>query len=235
MVAQLSPILLGIQQALQALVQNQKTPTAFPAATVHHSPEPVGEDLAQGATANTDHFSVAQRPVSVDEDRTAFVTKVEVAALVCQEKEKISSTVAGLNLRPLFPVSITMKPYPAGYTVPNFQKFDGRKGNTIEHIARFVDAMRSYAHSPELCLREFSKSLTDRAYNWYLNLKPGSIQDCDHLVAFFKAKCFCCEARFTLAEPGRTRQHSDEDLDAYVKRFCGRVLDCSDAVDEETC
>lgn len=127
-----------------------------------------------------------------------------------------------------------MKPYPAGYTVPNFQKFDGRKENTIEHIARFVDAMGSYAHSPELCLREFSKSLTDRAYNWCLNLKPGSIQDCDHLVAFFNAKFFCDEARFTLVELGRTRQNLDEDLDAYVKRFRERVLDCSDAVDEET-
>lgn len=146
----------------------------------------------------------------------------------------MSSTVAGLNLRPPYPASITMKPYPAGYTVPNFQKFDGQKGNIIEHIARFVDAMGPYAHSPELCLREFSKSLTDSAYNWYLNLKPGSIQDWDHIVMLFNAKFFCAEARFTLAELGRTRQHLGEDLDVYVKRFRKRALDCSDAVDKET-
>lgn len=120
-VAQLSPILLGIQQALQALVQSQKAPTAVPAATVHHSPGPVREDLAQGATSNTDHFSAAQRPVSVDEDRTAFVTKAEVAALVRQEKERMSSTVACLNLRPPYPASITMKLYPVRSQLPEIR------------------------------------------------------------------------------------------------------------------
>lgn len=47
-------------------------------------------------------------------------------------------------------------------------------------------------------------------------------------------KFFCDEAKFTLAEFGRTRQHPGEDLDLYVKRFRERALGCSDAVDEET-
>lgn len=127
-----------------------------------------------------------------------------------------------------------MKSYPVGYTVPNFQRFDGRKRNTIEHISLFIDAMWPFAHDPELCLRKFSKSLTDRAYAWYLNLKPGSIQDWDQLVTLFNAKFFYGEAKFTLAELGRTRQHPNEDLDLYVKRFRERALDCNDAVDEET-
>lgn len=98
-----------------------------------------------------------------------------------------------------------MKTYPVAYTVLNFQKFNSRRGNTIKHVSRFVDAMGPFAHNPKLCLREFSKSLTDRAYVWYLNLKLGLIPH--HLVTLFNPKFFCGEAKFTLAELGLTRQY----------------------------
>lgn len=93
--------------------------------------------------------------------------------------------------------------------------------------------MGPFAHNLEFCLREFSKSLTDRTYVWYLNLKPGSIQDWDHLVTLFNDKFFCDEARFTLVELDRTRQYPGEDLNVYMKRFRERALDCSDVVNEE--
>lgn len=161
---------------MQALVRSQKTPVAVPTTAVPRSPEPARKELAQRATPNTDNFFVARQP-DTDEDRTIFVTKAEVAALVHQEKEKMSLAATCLSQRPPYPTSIATKPYPVGYMVSNFQKFNGRRGNTIEHVSRFIDAMGPFAHNPELRLREFSKSLTDRAYTWYLNLKPGSIQD----------------------------------------------------------
>lgn len=36
---------------------------------------------------------------------------------------------------------------------------------------------------------------------------------------------FCPKMNFTLAEPGRTRQHPSEDLDSYVKRYHEKALD----------
>lgn len=147
--------------------------------------------------------------MSTDKDQTIFITKAEVVALFREEKEKIFSAATCLSLRLSYPASIAMKPYQVEYIVSNFQRFDGQRGNTIEHIARFIDAMRPFAHDPELCLREFSKSLTDRAYAWYLNLKPRSNQDWNHLVTLFNVKFFCGEAKFILAELSRTRQHPD--------------------------
>lgn len=61
MVSQVLPILMGIQQALQALVQNQKTPTptsTSTAAPIPQSVEAIREELAQGATPNIDLLSV---------------------------------------------------------------------------------------------------------------------------------------------------------------------------------
>lgn len=82
-------------------------------------------------------------------------------------------------------------------------------------------------------LRDFSKSLRNRAYTWYLSLEPGMIQDWEHMVATFKTKFFFAEAKYTLAELGRTRQYVGEDLDLYVKRFHDKALDCVDPVDEK--
>lgn len=50
----------------------------------------------------------------------------------------------------------------------------------------------------------------------------------------FNAKFLCDQAKFTLTELGRNRQHPSEDLDCYVKRFSERALDYSYVVDEET-
>lgn len=49
----------------------------------------------------------------------------------------------------------------------------GRKGNTREHVACFLDSMGPFANNTELYLREFLKFLMDRAYTWY----PISSQD----------------------------------------------------------
>lgn len=91
--------------------------------------------------------------------------------------------------------------------------------------------MGKYARDQELCLRE--KSLTDRAYIWYLSLELGIIQDWEHIVATFNTKFFFTEAKYTLAELGCTLQYACQDLDLYVKRFHDKALDCVDLVDEE--
>lgn len=80
-----------------------------------------------------------------------------------------------------------------------------------EHIVCFLDIIGAYANGADLYMREFSKSLTDRAYTWYVNLK--------HLVSFFNTKFFCADGRFTLPRLGPTRQYLGEDLHGYVKRF----------------
>ncbi|GKU89659.1 hypothetical protein SLEP1_g3772 [Rubroshorea leprosula] len=51
--------------------------------------------------------------------------------------------------------------------------YDGRKGSTVEHVSKFLDAMGVHANNRDLCLREFSKSLSDRAYTWYTTLPLG--------------------------------------------------------------
>lgn len=104
------------------------------------------------------------------------------------KKECDRATTAPKFSKPAYPEKVVKKEFPTDYKVPKFQKFDGRKGNRKVHVARFLDSMGKYARDQELCLQEFSKTLIDRAYTCYFNLKLGLIQDWEHMVAAFNTK-----------------------------------------------
>ncbi|XP_028115141.1 uncharacterized protein LOC114313030 [Camellia sinensis] len=101
-------------------------------------------------------------------------------------------------------------PYPEGYTVPKFIKFNGKQGNAREHVVRFVETLGIHGTNLILRLREFSMSLTDRAYSWYVNLTPNSIRSWEEMVNKFHAKFF----------------------PAAEKRFQDKAVDCHEAVEE---
>lgn len=67
------------------------------------------------------------------------------------------------------------------------------------HVVRFLDLMVAHSHDAHLCMRNFFKSLTDRAYNWYVNLKIGSTHDQEHLFSLFNTKVLYTIVKFTLA------------------------------------
>ena len=55
----------------------------------------------------------------------------------------------------------------------------------MEHVSRFIHTIGPYVGDKELCLREFAKSLVDRAYTWYTTLRPGSIKTWDEIMERF--------------------------------------------------
>ena len=57
--------------------------------------------------------------------------------------------------------------------------------------------MGPYAGDRELCLREFAKSLVDRAYTWYTTLRFGSIKTWEEMMKRFYAKYYPCEDKVT--------------------------------------
>ena len=80
---------------------------------------------------------------------------------------------------------------------PKFHPFDGRNGSVVEHVSRFVHTIGPYAGDRELCLREFAKSLLDKAYTWYTTLRPGSIKTWDKMMERFCAKYYPSEDKVT--------------------------------------
>ena len=124
-------------------------------------------------------------------------------------------------------------PYPKNYKAPIFVRYDGRKGNAIEHVSKFLDTMGQHAGNEELCLREFSKSLTDRAYTWYTRLPPGSIRTWDEMADGFCSKFFQEEERITFVSLyNNTKQNVNEGVVEIIRRFMDTALDCYDNNEE---
>ncbi|CAL8995236.1 unnamed protein product [Prunus brigantina] len=103
----------------------------------------------------------------------SFVTQEDVVAMLEKELSRSQEDWKYLP-QPPYPASLFQQPYPKGYEAPTFVLFDGRNGSPKEHVNRFIDALGPHAGDYNLRLREFSKSLTDRAYTWYTTLAPSS-------------------------------------------------------------
>ncbi|CAL8121217.1 unnamed protein product [Prunus armeniaca] len=162
----------------------------------------------------------------------SFVTQEDVVAMLEKELSRSQEDWKYLP-KPPYPSSLLQQPYPKGYEAPTFVLFDGRKGSPKEHVNRFIDALGPYAGDHNLRLREFSKSLTDRAYTWYTTLAPDSIHSWESLASRFCKKYFQHEERVTTTQLNNTRQKHGEDPVDFVRRFRDLALDCYDEKDEE--
>uniref|UniRef100_A0A2N9H4E1 Uncharacterized protein n=1 Tax=Fagus sylvatica TaxID=28930 RepID=A0A2N9H4E1_FAGSY len=163
---------------------------------------------------------------SHNKNDTPFVTMSDVADLLRQERERPPKEPRHFVRRPPYPIELLKEPYPEKYDTPVFALFDGRKGSAMEHISKFLDSMGPFAAHGDLCLREFSKSLVDRAYTWYTVLPAGSIRTWEDMVESFCSKYFHVEEKITLVNLHSTKQQIGEDLVKYIHRFRDVSLDC---------
>lgn len=145
-------------------------PTPVPIAPVIES---VSDEPVQGVTfTNADNLSAARWPASVIEEPITLLTCFDIEALVRQER----GLAASLDCRLPYPAEV-LRSKLLDYKVPKFQKYDALNGNSNEHIVRFLESMDQHSHDIDLYLKEFSRSLIDRVYTWYVNLKPSTIRD----------------------------------------------------------
>ncbi|XP_058180082.1 uncharacterized protein LOC131298621 [Rhododendron vialii] len=167
-----------------------------------------------------------------------YITMVEVQALLTRQKALLTKEKAKMimpslpnpDIRPPYPVTILLLPYPEGYTPPKFVKFDGKEGSAQEHVVRFIESLRAHALDTNLRLREFSKSLTSRAYMWYVNLEPYSIATWEEMVNNFYAKFFQVLEKVTVISLTKEIQTGGEDVVNYIKRFQDYAVDCTESV-----
>ena len=163
---------------------------------------------------------------SHNKNDTPFVTMSDVADLLKQERERPLKEPRHFVRRPPYPIELLKESYPEKYDTLVFALFDGRKGSATEHISKFLDSMGPFAAHGDLCLREFSKSLVDRAYTWYTVLPVGSIRTWEDMVESFCGKYFHVEEKITLVNLHSTKQQTGEDLVKYIHCFRDVSLDC---------
>ncbi|EOX99301.1 Uncharacterized protein TCM_007935 [Theobroma cacao] len=98
-------------------------------------------------------------------------------------------------------------------------------GDAREHVMKFVETLGVMGLDDDLKLKEFSKSLIDKVYTWYVNLTLGSIDYWNQMCRMFEEKLFSTQENVTFIDLGREHQKAREDLMEYMQRFRERVLD----------
>ena len=116
--------------------------------------------------------------------------------------------------------------------MPKFIKFDGKQGNARENVVRFIETLGIHGSTHVLRLREFSKSLTDQAYSWYVNLDTNSVPSWEEMVNKFHSKFFQVAEKVTTLTLCKEKQQESEDILDYVKRFQDKAVDCNEVVEE---
>ena len=69
---------------------------------------------------------------------------------------------------------------PPNYQPPMFQQFEG-KGNPRQHVAHFMETCNNAGTYKDLMVKQFVRSLKGNAFDWYIDLKPSSIDSWDQL------------------------------------------------------
>ena len=65
---------------------------------------------------------------------------------------------------------------------------------------RYMDALTAHSYDHDLRLREFSKSLEDRAFTWYTTLQLGSVLSQNDMATKFMKKLFALDEKLTLSD-----------------------------------
>ena len=128
--------------------------------------------------------------------------------------------------KPPYPAKLLSKPYLEKYETPTFALYDERKGNAMEHVSKFMDSMGLFVGDRELCLREFLKSLTDRAYTWYSTFQPNSIPMWEDMVESFCTKYFHGEEKVTIITLHNSKKKPSKGLLDFIRQFRDTALDC---------
>ncbi|XP_026416907.1 uncharacterized protein LOC113312366 [Papaver somniferum] len=122
--------------------------------------------------------------------------------------------------------------YPKDYTSPKFKAYDGQ-GNAREHLSRFIVSMNDRSIDGNLCLREFPKLLTETAFTWYDNLKPGSISSWVDLSTLFLRKFYSAKRKVTTIDLSKCNQRLEEDVGKDITRFRHFALSFHEEIKED--
>lgn len=114
-----------------------------------------------------------------------------------------------------YPPAFDIPRYPPTYSVPLFSKFSGNgsdESGPLQHINHYMIQCGDSAREDAFLCRQFSRSLSGPAFDWYCSLEPGSIQSWDQMVRAFTSRFATTTNRVRLADLAWAKQKPNESL-----------------------
>jgi hypothetical protein len=111
-------------------------------------------------------------------------------------------------------------PYPQGFRVPDFSKFNGDDTKTTyEHIGQFLAQVNDLGITDVHRIRLFPLSLSATAFSWFTSLASGSIEMWPMLEQRFHEYFYNREVELRLSDLTTIRQKYNETSSEYIRWF----------------
>ncbi|KAL0337551.1 UNVERIFIED_CONTAM: hypothetical protein Scaly_2030200 [Sesamum calycinum] len=177
-----------------------------------------------------------------EKNKSAKELQISIDGLipVDQLKEFIEGTIRSKIERSSMSSFTYSKPYTPridslkmriGYQPPKFQQFDG-KGNSKQHVAHFVETCNNAGTYGDHLVKQFVQSLKGNAFDWYTDLKAGSINGWEQLEQEFLNRFYNARRIVGMVELTNSRQWKEEPVVDYINRWRNLSLNCKDRLSE---
>jgi hypothetical protein len=111
-------------------------------------------------------------------------------------------------------------PYPHGFRMPDFAKFNGDDSKTTyEHIGQFLAQINNVGMIDIHKIGLFPLSLSGTVFNWFTSLAPNSIDTSPSLEQRFYDYFYNGEVELRLSDLTTVRQKYNETVSENLKRF----------------
>jgi hypothetical protein len=111
-------------------------------------------------------------------------------------------------------------PYPRGFTVPDFTKFNKDDTRTThDHVGQFLAQTNNVGVNDVQRIRLFPLSLCGTAFNWFTSLAPNLIDNRVTLEQKFHNYFYNGEVELRLFDLTAVRQKYNETIHEYLWRF----------------
>jgi hypothetical protein len=172
-----------------------------------------------GAVPNIGSAPVANpplvRPSTLEETLAKFREDLDQSFF-----EKYGFKAASRVYHKPYPEYFDALPYPQGYKVPDFAKFNGVDSKTTwKHVSQYLAQLGEAGNSDPLKVRLFPLSLTGTAFSWFSALPYGSINTWYHLEKKFHEHFYSGDNELKLSHLTSLKQKHDESVTDYIKRF----------------
>ncbi|KAM2134381.1 hypothetical protein ACFX1R_004398 [Malus domestica] len=196
------------------------------------NPDPEDDPLKKGA-GEEEEPSMEKIDVKSEPDQAAalmgsFSIKQlqEMITSTVKAQYKESSNTSGFYSKP-YSKKIDALKMPRGYQPPKFMQFDG-KGNPKQHIAHLVETCNNAGTEGDYLAKQFVRSLKGNAFEWYTDLEPESINNCEQLEREFLNRFYSTRRTVSMLKLTNTKQWKDEPVVDYINRWRTLSLDCKD-------
>ena len=120
---------------------------------------------------------------------------------------------------------------PPNYQPLKFQQFEG-KGNPRQHVAHFIETCNNASTYGDLMVNKFVCYLKRNVFDWYTNLKPGSIDSWDQLEQEFQNRFYSIQRTVSMLKLTNSKQWKEEPVIDYIQRWRNLSLKYKDQLSE---